>query len=186
MISSLDDAWRWYHCVRTLAQDMDRLGERFWDREEWAQALGRDNRFRSVKAIDLQAGAKTISDDLDDLAVLLMFSVFEAIVRDRARIDVENSLPTRLHPAVEHAVQELKKDIGIGSFGRVTRAFRGVDPSLVEEVNQVRRYRNWVAHGRRGEPTDSVTPEKAYDRLNRFLKRMAEVAIVPKEGSDAS
>jgi hypothetical protein len=91
MISSLDDAWAWYHCVRTLARDMDRLGERFWNREEWAEVLGRDNRFRSVKPIDLQDSAKTISDDLDDLAVLLMVSVFEAMVRDRARIDVENS-----------------------------------------------------------------------------------------------
>jgi hypothetical protein len=87
---------------------------------------------------------------------------------------------------VEHAVEVLKKDIGGGSFGKVTRALRGIDPNLVEEVNQVRRYRNWVAHGRRGPEPDFVTPQKAYDRLTRFLKRMTEVAIVTAEGSDAS
>ena len=42
---------------------------------------------------------------------------------------------------------------------------------LVEEVNQVRRYRNWVAHGRRDDlrPKDNVEPREAYDRLTRFL-----------------
>jgi hypothetical protein len=125
MISSLKDAWGWYESVLTLAGDMKRLGERFWNREDWSEALSRDNRFQSVRAIDLQDRARTISDDLDDLAVLLMFSVFEAIVRDQARIDVEDSLPKRLHPAVDHAIKELKEEIESGSFGRVRRPLRG-------------------------------------------------------------
>jgi len=41
--------------------------------------------------------------------------------------------------------------------------------SSIEEVNQVRRYRNWVAHGRRAEPAEYVTPPAAYRRLRAFL-----------------
>jgi hypothetical protein len=186
MISSLDDAWKWYKCARTLAQDMDRLGRRFWNRDEWAGALGLDDRFRSVEATDLRENAKTILDDLDDLGVLLMFSVFEAIVRDRAWTEVAESLPNQLHPAVDHAMKELRKDIESGSFGRVTELYKAVDYDLVEKVNQVRRYRNWVAHGRRDEQPDSVTPEVAYDRLAEFLERMTEVAITPEEDAEAT
>jgi hypothetical protein len=71
-------------------------------------------------------------------------------------IDVEDSLPERLHPAVDHAINELKKDIERGSFWRVTAAFKSLDHDLVEKVDQVRRYRNWVVHGRRGKQPDSI------------------------------
>ncbi len=72
--------------------------------------LGRDNRFRSIKARDLTNGREDdTSMILTTSAVLLMFSVFEANVRDQARIDVKNSLPEQLHPAVDHAVHELQE-----------------------------------------------------------------------------
>ncbi len=165
---------------------MERLGQRFWDRVEWSQVLSHDNRFRDVEARDLREGAGTILSDLDDLAVLLMFSVFEAIVRDRALADVTRSLPEQLHPAVEHAIDELKKDIENGSFGKVTEAFKSLDHDLVEKVNQVRRYRNWVAHGRRTEQPSVVRPEAAYERLSEFLERMGEVGPVSGGDIDAS
>jgi hypothetical protein len=142
MISSLEDAWNWYQAVRRHAVYMQRLGDRFWDRPEWDEALSLDNLFRHVDAGDLRDGDGVILQDLDDLGVLLMFSVFEATVRDRAWADVENSLPARLHPAVSHTIDELRKDIEGGSFGRVTEAFKSLDHDLIEKVNQVRRYRN--------------------------------------------
>ena len=46
------------------------------------------------------------------------------------------------------------------------------DANLIEEVNQVRRYRNWVAHGRRTPQPAAVTPATAYDRLKRFLDHL--------------
>ena len=39
----------------------------------------------------------------------------------------------------------------------------------LEEVNQVRRYRNWVAHGRRAAQPAAVSPKVAFERLTRFL-----------------
>jgi len=36
-------------------------------------------------------------------------------------------------------------------------------------MNQVRRYRNWVAHGRRTAKPDAVDPETAFRRLKEFL-----------------
>jgi hypothetical protein len=51
----------------------------------------------------------------------------------------------------------------------VLEPFKKGHADLVEEVHQVRRYRNWVAHGRRDQPRDRVHPQLAYDRLTRFL-----------------
>ncbi|MHB1558125.1 MAG: hypothetical protein ACYC61_11735 [Isosphaeraceae bacterium] len=176
MIASLEDAWTWYDRVRKLAKHIGRLGEHFWDREDWAETLAHDNVFRDVDSVDLLDNSRTILEDLDDLGVLLMFSVFEAIVRDQAWTDIVDSLPDELHPAVGFAISELEKDVKGGSFGRVTEAFKSLDHDLIEAVNQVRRYRNWVAHGRRGQRPDAVTPAAAYERLNAFLTRMGEAA----------
>ncbi len=46
---------------------------------------------------------------------------------------------------VEDAVGQIEH----GSFHWVLEVFKPYGAGLVEEVNQVRKYRNWVAHGRR-------------------------------------
>jgi hypothetical protein len=184
MISSLEDARHWYEGVRALANDMDRIGSRYWNEEPYASKLALDGRFRFVESSVIAERTRTVLDDLDDLAVLLMFSVFEAIVRDQALIDVDGSLAPPLHPAVGRAVDDLKQDLRSGSFARVTAAFQSLDTDLVEQVNQVRRYRNWVAHGRRGNQPPLVDPARAFDRLSRFLEKMTEAAQATKPLTD--
>ena len=88
MIRSLDDAWNWYLAVRTLAFDMRKLAGK-WNDPELETVLGRDNRLRERTAADLVDNARIILDDLDDLAVLVLFSVFESNVRSRAKADVD-------------------------------------------------------------------------------------------------
>lgn len=106
--------------------------------------------------------------------MLLLFSVFEAIVRERALADVAAELPTVRHAALQHAVRTLNEALEHGSFYKVTEAYKSLDADLIEQVNQVRRYRNWVAHGRRGKPENAVDPNAAYARLQRFLERLAD------------
>src|SRR5438552_13019050 len=119
--------------------------------------------------------ANTVLDDLDDLAVLVMFSVFEATVRTAAKADIDRETALMRHPAVLRAVNDLKDAIENGSFGKVTEAYKKMDVDLTAQVNQVRKFRNWVAHGRRDEPENRVEPESAIDRLRRYLSRLAEV-----------
>lgn len=59
-----------------------------------------------------------------------------------------------------------------GSFGKVTAASRSSDGPLTEEVNQVRKFRNRGARGRRDAPEYNVNPERAFDRLQRDLERL--------------
>jgi hypothetical protein len=75
------------------------------------------------------------------------------------------------HPVVQAALGDGRDQIEQGSFFRVLQAYKpSIDNDLVEQVNQVRKYRNWVAHGRRGSETPaSVTPLAAYDRLRALL-----------------
>jgi len=172
MIVSLADALGWYESVRTQTLTMRQLGKRHWDTLPWDGDLGRDERLRSLASSEILTQSEGILAELDDLCVLLLFSVFEAIVRERVLEDVARELPALRHVALVHAVDALKESLEHGSFARVLEPYKRQGADLIEEVNQVRRYRNWVAHGRRGEQPFEVDPRTAYDRLQRFLDRM--------------
>jgi hypothetical protein len=155
VIRSLEDAWRWYEAVRNLVAWMDRMGRRYWSEEveesTLKETLHNDNVFRHVESATIQDLAKQVFEDLDDLAVLLLFSVFEATVRERTieEMDRELETPPR-HLILKKAVEDARDTISHGSFGRLTESFKDLDPDTKTLVDQVRHYRNWVAHGRRG------------------------------------
>src|SRR5262249_49888862 len=174
MIATLAEAWAWYEAVHDLADWMDRIAQRYWDDPRLAELLGLDNKFRTLAKDEIQDKARQVLEDLDDLAVLLLFSVFEAEVRDRTLEGVERELtiPPR-HPALNDAIDEMKDTIRNGSFGILTRMYRNLDPDLKTQVDQIRKFRNWVAHGRRGEAENEVTPEQSRERLERFLELLA-------------
>jgi hypothetical protein len=174
MISSLEDAWKWYTSVKELTLALLALGKKHWNSLPWDGPLGQDDRLRHIEGAEILDWAKVVLADLDDLGVLLLFSVFEAAVRERALADVAAELPPLRHPALQHAVQTLNEALEHGSLYKVTEAYKALDPDLIEQVNQVRKYRNWVAHGRRGEPQNAVGPQTAYARLQRFLDLLAE------------
>ncbi len=169
MIASLDDARDWYESAKRLTEWMARMGSKYWEHPAVLPLLEKDNHFRDVEGKDIDLRVERVRADLDDLCVLLMFSVFEAIVRERALTDVEAELPIAHHPALKHALKALREALEHGSFAKVLEAYKELNPDLVEQVSQVRRYRNWVAHGRVGDQPAAVDPPTAYDRLRRFL-----------------
>lgn len=173
MIASLADAWRWYETARQLAQTMERLGKKHWNNLPWDGDLGRDSHLNDQTSAKILDGSQTVLDDLDDLCVLLLFSVFEAAIRERVLAEVEAELPPLHHVAIKRALDEMKEGIEHGSFFKVLESYKEIDANLVEQVNQVRRYRNWVAHGRRADQPAAVNPTTASERLKRFLDQLS-------------
>lgn len=145
MIASLEDAWRWYENARRMMVCMHRLGTHHWSK--LPSTIASDKRFQDLEPTEVTACAQSVLDDLSDLCVVLLFSVFESQVREQVRLDVETAMPASLHPALDKAVDDLKESIDNGSF------------------HGVLAYRNWVAHGRRSRQPDNVTAEIAFDRL---------------------
>jgi hypothetical protein len=177
MIASLADAWRWYESVKDLTLAMRQLGKKHWDTLPWDSDLGRDNRLRYLKAPQIVERSAMVLDDLDDLCISLLFSVFESHVRERVMADVAQELPPLRHAALKDAVEAMNEALEHGSFFKVLNPFKPkLGTELVEQVHQVRKYRNWVAHGRRGQPENAVDPRTAYERLQLFLDRLTEVA----------
>jgi hypothetical protein len=176
-MTTLDEAWEWY---RAAAEGTKRLAHfsRHWaerpDRgaNPWIDQLRLDNVLRAVDADQMAREAKLVEDELDDLAVLVLFSVFEATVRDLVEEQVAPEVAGLRHPTLVKAGKDVLRAIEEGSFFQILEPFKSAAVNdLVEQINQIRRYRNWVAHGRRPEkkPGAMVEPAVAYQRLKQFL-----------------
>lgn len=170
---TLDEAWDWYVTTRQQLVILGRIGRKHWKNLPWQGELGKDERLKDVEAEDIVADTDFGLNHLDDFAVLILFSAFESILRDRARMDVQTERDRLVNPLVTRILDDAARDLDQSSIFRVLEVYKGTDANLVEEVNQVRRYRNWVAHGRRGMAPSGLDPETAYNRLRTFLARFA-------------
>lgn len=166
-MTTLEAAWAWYETTRRHATLFGRLTRPdYW----LSLPLDRDDRFKALDPAQVRAQVDAGLPFLDDLAVVVLFSVFESVVRDEAVRLLRLGRSPADHPVVRNTLAGAEDALREGSFFRVLDAFKGpVDVALVEHVNQVRKYRNWVAHGRRGTPDANVGPRDAYDRLRAFL-----------------
>jgi hypothetical protein len=185
-MTTLDEAWAWYGAAREGMKLLTHLAK-FRDELPWGQGadwvarLERDNVLKHVSATEMAAGAELVKADIDDLAVLVLFSVFEAVVRDRVEAEVKPEVDGLRHPALKTAGEDVLQAVAEGSFFRVLEPYKSQASSdLVEQVNQVRKYRNWVAHGRRPDhkPDAAIEPREAYRRLKAFLDVVRPPAAV--------
>jgi hypothetical protein len=181
-MKTLEEAWQWYISAKNQLHLFQRLGQRYWDRLPWAKCLTRDDHFRDLEQAEVVEGTALTLAYLDDLAVVVLFSVFEAIVRHQVADEVEQEERSLQHRTLKWAAQEAKKQIEEGSFFWVLEPYKDRYANLVEEVHQVRRYRNWVAHGKKGKQPDNIGPAAAYRRLGRFLEILDVPGANPPSG----
>ncbi len=169
-MNDLEDAWRWYEDALDSLRRMERIGQKWWDHLPWHEAPWKgDRHFNDLLKETVTASAANGRKHLDDIAVVVLFSVFEATVRLTVLDEIAREEGAFRHWSIVDAIEKAKDRIREGSFFAVLEPFKGIDAPLIEEVHQVRRFRNWVSHGKRGEQPAFVSPKVAYDRLNRCL-----------------
>jgi hypothetical protein len=180
-MKTLSDAWKWYQATKRNLRRMQRLGSKHWmDPSLENSSIWQDDAFRNLEESEILAETSESLAPIDDLAVIVLFSVFESHVRDHLieRMKPEADLLT--DPILKSAASSAQQGVEQGSFFlQVLEPLKSqVATDLVTQVNQVRDYRNWVAHGKRNVPKNLVTPSEAFNRLNRFL---AELGIAVNE-----
>jgi hypothetical protein len=185
-MNTLADAWNWYKATKQNLARMQRLGERHWgDPSLTAASIWQDDHFRMVEAPDIVAETRVSLKPIDDLAVVVLFSVFESRVRDYLIELIEPQAEEITDPILKEAADEAMQGVKEGSlYRRVLEPLKRQDrvsADLITQVDQVREYRNWVAHGRRDAPVNNVTPAVAYDRLREFLAALGIAAEAEEE-----
>ena len=163
-MTPLDAVWEWYEYAR------DSIGLAAHQVECDPYGIPRSLIFAAAVDEPPLEGLSRAQAELDDLTVLALFAVFEQAVLERL-LRASASVKGRATTGLEAALS--------------ARAFRGldrwplegvldvckaaVDAAVVGLVKQVKGYRDWVAHGKRGAPDARIDPRAAYDRLSDFL-----------------
>jgi hypothetical protein len=184
-MKTLADAWDWYIATKKNLARMRRLGEKHWNDPSLENAsIWQDDYFKMLEKNDIVAESDVSLMPIDDLAVVVLFSVFESRVRDYLIELIRPEAKGINDPILKEAAEDAIRGVEEGSFYR-----RVLDPlkkqgrvsaDLITQVDQVRDYRNWVAHGRRDVPTNNVTPNLACGRLGEFLAALG-IAVEAEE-----
>jgi hypothetical protein len=173
---TLPEAWYWYNTAKKNLRLMERLAEGYLADLPDESEIWKDDHFRNLNAAAVAGEIRRCLQEVDDLAIVLLFSSFESQVRAWLLGDIQEEKAGIRHPVLQAAAQEAEEAIERGSFAKVLDAVKALDPDLVELVRQVRRYRNWISHGKRGNPPSRVVPRTAYDRLTALLQAIEAAA----------
>jgi hypothetical protein len=175
-MKTLADAWNWYEATKRNLGRMLRLGSRHWsDPSLEGASIWQDDQFKMLDPSDIVAESTASLKPIDDLAIVVLFSVFESHVRDYLAAKIKPEASGLSDPILKDAADDAIRGVEEGSFfRRVLQPLKEqgrVDADLVTRIDQVRNYRNWIAHGRRERAVDvsNVTPGMAYERLTEFL-----------------
>jgi hypothetical protein len=176
-MKTLQDAWDWYESASVNLARMKRLGSHHWNDDSLQNSsIWMDDRFKEIEASDIEAETTEAIRPLNDLGVLVLFSVFEAAVRDHLEGVIKPMTTGLGHPILRHAADEVLDGIRQGSFtNKVLAPLQDqgrISPELSSKIKQVRDYRNWIAHGKR-EPRQpgiiNLSAQEAFNRLKEFL-----------------
>jgi hypothetical protein len=188
-MNTLTDAWDWYEATKRNLGRMLRLASKHWDNLSLADvSIWQDDHFKTLIAPVIVAETTVSLKPIDDLAVVVLFSVFESQVRDYLVERIKPEVELLTDPILKEAAADAIQGVEEGSFYRRVlsplKAQARISADLVTQIDQIRDYRNWVAHGRR-ERTDTniVTPRVAYERLKTFLAELG-IAVESDERQD--
>jgi hypothetical protein len=105
--------------------------------------------------------------------VLFLYAAFEAALRDH--VAAQSALlvaavgphPT-FGPDLATWFADLCDDVRMDGVTRLYTPAAG--PALSAFIGTVRKYRHWLAHGRRGTAPPAVNPQLTHARLTQFLQ----------------
>ena len=189
-MKTIADAWNWYEATK---RNLACTGCNAWAKNIGAilplpdSSIWQDDNFKMVEASHIEADTKVSLKPIDDLAVVVLFSVFESRVRDYLIELIKPQAESISEPILKEAVDDAIQGVKERSFYRRVleplKKQNRISADLITQVDQIRDYRNWVAHGRRDAPTNNVTPKQARERLFEFLAELG-IAAESEEGHE--
>jgi hypothetical protein len=142
--------------------------------------MDRDNLLGKLEQQEVLQDATLAMSRLDDLAIIELFSVFEGVVRIVVAEQVRDHAVTITHPVLVAAAKAAIEATERRSFAEILNSyFAGGYADLAEQIRQIRRYRNWLAHGQRGTVPRKIEPKTAYQRLRQFLELLRSGSSKP-------
>ena len=142
-MKTLADAWEWYESTQRSLEQMQRIGRKYWPLIPWEDdpPIGRDDTFRNLEPREIEKATAASLAPIDDLAVVVLFSVFESLVREYLVESIEPEAAKLTDPILIEAAEDAIRGVREGSFYvRVLEPLKAqgrVSADLVTQVNRV-------------------------------------------------
>lgn len=112
-------------------------------------------------------------EELDDQTVMFLYAAFEARLRDHVTAQGHHLAAAaqpgpQFGPNLQNWFIELCNETRMDKVVALFESWAG--PTGVAQAGSIRKYRHWLAHGKRGAIPPSVTPQLAYNSLTSFLQ----------------
>ena len=175
-MSQLDETIAWYKIVKANQQLAAKVVR------DYTAVVPRSSPFYGLSEAEAVQLLEKSATEVDDLTVLALVSFFEQLMLDRISELLEQmttaqlvSIPEALTDYARGNNYEFEK-IKRGPFLELLKLFEAeVDRSLLDKVRSSYKYRNWVAHGKRGQKPVAAEPVKTYEALSSFLERISGI-----------
>lgn len=118
-----------------------------------------------------------LQEHLDDQAVLSLYAAFESALRGHLAAQAVYLKTHVSKPDSDFAIALAEEyeswcDEGI-RMDRVAHLFQPtVDQTLISQIGQIRKYRHWLAHGKRRSKPPQTTPTFTYGVLDALLSKL--------------
>jgi len=164
----LDPVWESYQtmtdCLKVASKNIEKNELHLMDRTGFVS--------RSVD--EAKVMIKDSRDNADDFVIVSLWAVFERKILEYLQIEGRKILQkaptvfnTQVHSKIENEMEYWKIDDILDLF----KAF--VDPNLIGNAKQVKKYRDWIAHRnpKKGPPSN-VPPQTAYKILSDIISEI--------------
>ena len=143
---------------------------------DYTEAVPQSSPFFGLSELEATQLLEKSAAEVDDLTVLALVSLFEQLVLDYIRELEERMKGEKLIPIMGLLEGHASKNIERWRFTDVLELFEfAVDSSLLDQVKNIYRYRNWVAHGKRKRKPVTTDPIKAHEALSSFLGKIDKI-----------
>lgn len=111
-------------------------------------------------------------NNANDYVILSLWIIFERNLLEYCLIENEKSLNNNLNPLSKKISEKISNDIEYWRIDDVLDIFKSlVDPNLIGQAKQIKKYRDWIAHKNLKKPRpQSITPEMAHSVLLKITQ----------------
>jgi hypothetical protein len=138
----------------------------------WQERPFRNTTFHRQEAGHVTERLNAANTELDKLTLFSLYAAFEARLRDHVsgHVGLLRAAGTPDPQFGEALADEFGAFVGGPRFGKLIELFdHAVGEELIAKAGAIRKFRHWMAHGRRGPAPPSVPPRAAYNTLTEFL-----------------
>lgn len=167
--NQFEQSWQTYKITRDSLKVLNRVVD------SGEESFLHDTAFPGLTPKEFKTWYMRSFSDLDDYIILTLFALFEQILVDY--------LKQKSHKILEETPKEISKNLydkisqkmqfwqQIERF-KILKGF--IDTKLIENLIQVKEYRDWIAHKnpRKKPPAKPISPESVYDSFKSVIEQI--------------